>query len=105
MDVSIFRPVELHNGGTVLGVVPEVEGVAALGHVHNVLAMQNVVGDHVVDRLAHAQALGVVDKRGGGSGLAHLLELASVLPGVGPGAVAQRIANIVVRNRRDVISV
>ena len=54
------------------------------------------VDDNRFDRLAHAQALGVVDKAGGGAGLAHLLELVSVLPGVGPGAVGQGIANIVV---------
>ena len=63
-----------------------------------------IVGDHVVDRLAPAQALGVVDKRGGGAGLAHLLELASVLSGVGPGAVAGRIANGVVGHRTQHIA-
>ena len=57
------------------------------------------VGDNRFDRLAHAQALGVVDKAGGGAGLAHLLELAAVLPGVGPGAVGQGIANGVVGDR------
>ena len=41
-----------------------------------------IVGDHAVDRLAHAQALGVVNKAGGGVALAHLLELTAVLPGV-----------------------
>ena len=64
-----------------------------------------IVSDHVVDRLAHAQALGVVDKAGGGAGLAHLLELASVLPGVGPGSVAGGIANGIVGNGRAVIGV
>ena len=103
MNVSILRPVELYNGGAVLGVVPEVEGVAALGHVHDVLAMQNVVGDRSIHRFPHAQALGVVDKAGGGAALAHLLELAAVLPGVGPGAVGERIANGVVGNGRVVI--
>ena len=61
------------------------------------------VGDNRFDRLAHAQTLGVVDNAGGGAGLAHLLELASVLPGIGPGTVAGGIANIVVRNRRAVV--
>ena len=63
------------------------EGIAALGHVDDVLTVEGVVGDHAVDRFAHPQALGVVNKAGGGSGLAHLLELASVLLCVGPGTV------------------
>ncbi len=67
------------------------------------LMIKMIVGDHVVDRLAHAQALGVVNKAGGGAGLAHLLELVAVLPGVGPGAVGKRIANGVVGNRRAVV--
>ena len=104
MNVSILRPVELHKGGTVLGVVPEVEGVGSLGHVDDVLAVEGVVGVNAVNGLFHPQALGVVNKAGGGAGLAHLLELAAVLPGVGPGAVAGRIANIVVRNRRAVVA-
>ena len=103
MNVSILRPVELYDSRTILGVVPEVKGIASLGHVDDVLAVEGVVGDHVVDGLLDAQALGVVNEGGGGAGLAHLLELASVLPGVGPGAVAQRIANVVVSNRCTVI--
>ena len=79
------------------------EGVGALGHVHDVLAMQNVVGGRSIHRFPHAQALGVVNKAGGGAALAHLLELAAVLPGVGPGAVGERIANGVVGNGRAVI--
>ncbi len=75
------------------------EGVAALGHVHDVLAVEGVVGVNAVNGLFHPQALSVVDKAGGGTALAHLLELAAVLPGVGPGAVGERIANGVVGDR------
>ena len=62
-----------------------------------------IAGDHTVDRLAHAQALSVVHEGSGGAALGHLLELAAVLPGVGPGAVGKRIANGVVGNRRAVV--
>ena len=79
------------------------EGVGALGHVDDVLAVESVVGDHVIDGLPHTQALGVVDKAGGGAALAHLPELVAVLPGVDPGAVGKRIANGVVGNRRAVV--
>ena len=103
MNVCIFRPVELYNSGAVLGVVPEVEGVTALGYVDDVLAMEGVVGDHTVDGLLYPQALGVVHKAGGGAALAHLLQLTVVLPGVGPGAVGERIANGVVGDRRAIV--
>ena len=56
------------------------EGVGALDHVDDVLAVEGVIGDHAVDRFAHPQALGVVNKAGGGAGLAHLLEFADGLP-------------------------
>ena len=62
-----------------------------------------IVGDQPVDSFPDVQALGVVDKAGGGAGLAHLLELAAVLPGVRPGAVAGGIANGVVGNGRAII--
>ena len=71
------------------------EGVAALGHVHNVLAMQSVVGDHSIHRLPHPQPLGIVNEGRGGAALAHLLELAAFLPGVSSGAAASRISNAI----------
>ena len=69
------------------------EGVAALGHVHDVLAMQNVVGNHVVERLAHAQTLGVVIKAGCGVSVVYLLDLATGQSGAESGAVSCGIAN------------
>ena len=78
------------------------EGVAALGHVHNVLAMQNVVGGRSIHRFPYPQTLGVVDKAGGGAGLAHLLKLAAFLPGVSSGAAASRISNAILRNNRTI---
>ena len=70
------------------------QAVAALGQMDDVLAVEGVIGDHVIDRLAHTQAVGIVDEGSGGAGLAHLLELAAVLPGVRPGTVAGGIRGV-----------
>ena len=72
------------------------QGVAALGHVDDVLAMQGVVGDGAAHGLADAQAIGVVKEGGRGAGFGHLLQLAALFPGVVPGAVGERIANGIV---------
>ena len=69
------------------------QGVAALGHVDDVLAMQGVVGDGAAQSLADAQAIGVVKEGGRGAGFGHLLQLAALFPGVGPGAVGEGIAD------------
>ena len=87
-NVTIFSSIKLHNGRPVLSIVPEVQGVAALGHVDDVLAMQGVVGDGAAHGLADAQAIGIVKEGGRGAGFGHLLQLAALFPGVGPGAVA-----------------
>ena len=69
------------------------EGVAALGHVDNILAVEGVIGDHVVERLAHAQTLGVVIKAGCGVSVVYLLDLATGQSGAESGAVSCGIAN------------
>ena len=97
MNVSIFRGgssvVPFHNSGAVLGVVPEVEGVAALGQVDDVLSMQGIVGHRTVDGFLHPQPFAVVLERRRGAALAHLLELPALFPGVAPDAVTGGIAN------------
>ena len=49
MNVGIFGSIELHNRRAVSGIIPEVEGVGALGHMDDVLAVQGVVGHRAVD--------------------------------------------------------
>ena len=73
--------------------------MAALGHVHDILAVQRVfrctgagcgfLGPQAVLIVLEGDGLRAVDP-------GHLLQLPSVLPGIGPGAVVQRVAHGVV---------
>ena len=103
-NVAVLRAVEVHHSRPVLGIVEEVQIVAALGQMDNVLAMQGVVGHRAAHRLSDAQPIRVVEEGGGGAGLGHLLELAAFLPSVRPGAVIGGIANGVVGNSGAVVS-
>ena len=95
MDVGVLDTIELHNRRAVAGVIPEVEGVGALGHVDNVLAVQGVVGHRTVHRFLYSQPFAVVLERrcGTAATVLHLLELPALFPGVAPGAIIGRIAN------------
>lgn len=66
--------------------------VAALGHMDNVLAVQGVVRHRTAYRLSDAQTIRIVEEGGGSAGLGHLLELATLLPSIGPGAAVGWIA-------------
>ena len=98
-NVAVLRAVEVHHGRPVLGVVEEMQIVATLGQMDNVLAVQGVVVRHrTAYRLSDAQAIRIVEEGGGGARLGHLLELASLLPRLRPGAFIGRISNVVVGN-------
>ena len=59
--------------------------------------MQRVVGRTSAGRhLLNAQAVLVVLKLDVPVTLAHALELSALLPGVSPGAIIQRVANVVI---------
>ena len=93
MDVGVLGAVELHNRRAVSGIIPEVEGVAALSHVDNVFAVQGVVGHRTVHGFLYPQPFAVVLEGRRGASFAHLLELSALFPGVAPGAVTGGIAN------------
>ena len=93
MDVGILGAVELHNRRAVAGVVPEVQHIAALGHMDNVLAVQGVVGHCAVDSFLNPQPFAVVLEHHQGAGLAHLLELQDLFLCAAPSAVIRRVAN------------
>ena len=97
IQVSIRSTVEQHHSWLVLCIVEEMQAVAALGHVDNVLAVQGVVGGAGRNGyLLHTQAVLVVHKPDNLANLADLLELTALFPDVAPGTIAGRIANRIV---------
>ena len=103
MNVGVLGPIELHNRRPVAGIIPEMQHVASLGQVDDVFAVQGVVGHRAVDGFLYPQPFAVVLERRRGAGLAHLLELPALFPGVVPGAVTRRVANGVIGNGGSVI--
>ena len=77
--------------------VKEVEAVAATGHVPDVLAMQNILGDiGAGGGLLCPEAVFVVLEADGFASFAHLGQLSSMLTGVAPGAVVGWVADVVI---------
>ena len=68
-NVAVLRAVEVHHGRPVLGVVEEMQIVAALGQMDNVLAVQGVVGHRAAYRFSDAQPVRIVEEGGGSAGL------------------------------------
>ena len=52
-----------------------------------------IAGDYIVDGFGEAEALLVIGRGDGGAVLGHGGELAAALPGIGPGAVGDEVAN------------
>lgn len=71
--------------------------IAAVGHMHNVLAVQGILGRAGGDScFLHPQAILVVGEADRFAALAHALQLTSLGPGISPGTVTYRIANGIV---------
>jgi len=105
VQVCVGRAVKNHDAGLALCVVIEMQRMIALGHVHDILAVQRVFrctgagcgfpGPQAVLIVLEGDRLRAVDP-------GHLLQLPPVLPGIGPGAVVQRVAHGVVGDGRAV---
>ena len=116
-NVAILRAVEVHYGGLVLGIVEEVQLVAALGQMDNILAMEDIVRIGISDiavAVIHAgftgaKAVGVVREgkriiaRFSKVALVHGPQLPPTVPGVMPFTIVSRIANIIIGNCDPVI--
>lgn len=94
-----FCVAKAHHGRLALRIVEEVQVVAALRHVDDVLAIERVAGGHVVYDLLGSQAVVVVGELRVGAGLYHAVKHAARLPGKRPAVVGQRIANGIVGDR------
>ena len=88
----------IDNGGTILGVVTEVHvRTARFLQVHQILAMVGVIGViGIIHGLADAHAAGIVGEGDTLAGVFHSTQLATLFPGIVPGAVREGIANSVV---------
>ena len=60
---------KFHHSRPVLGVIEEVQIVAALSHMDNVLAVDGVISHRATHRLSDSQTIRIVEKGGGSAGL------------------------------------
>lgn len=67
--------------------------ILTLRHVHNILAMPRIVSRNPIDRFLYPQATFIIHKAGVDVNALHPGKLSAILPGAGPGAIAQRVAN------------
>ena len=90
-------------GGAILGIIEDMEVVAVLDDVDDVLTVVSIIGCVsfilCVDKLLGSQTFMVVFISNGRAGFTYLFELSTGLPGVRPRAIIGRIADCVVSNR------
>lgn len=80
LDIAV-RYVVVHNySRLVLRIIEEVQIIAALGHVHHILAMQRVFRYHPIYSFLHSQAIFIINESGCGVNRLHLLELPTIFP-------------------------
>ncbi len=117
MNVSILGAVIFYNCWLIAGIIEEMQLVIALGHVHDVLSMQDVIGSccrcsrssGFCDNLLDPEALRVVAvldlhiARLADRALCHLLQLPAVLPGISPCTVIRRIPDRIISDVNSVI--
>ena len=85
--------VEANGHGLAVGVAADGHTVGTVKDMDELTLGIGIAGDGIVDGLGEAQALLVIGKGDGGAILGHGGELAAALPGIGPGAVRDEVAN------------
>ena len=99
VDIEVIDIVIGNHAGLPLRIVEEVQVMAALRHMDDVLAVQRVVGGHAIDNLPDAHAVVVVGELRVGASLHHAGQHTSGFPRKRPTVIGQRIANRIIGNR------
>ena len=85
--------VEANGHGLAVGVAADGHTVGTVEDMDELALGIGIAGNRIVDGLGEAQALLVIGKGDGSAILGHGGELAAALPGIGPGAVGDEVAN------------
>ena len=108
MQIGIHHTVEADLRRAALGIIEEVQAVAAAGQVSHQFAVERVAGRCGYSVLRHGllrpQAVVVIAELNRRSRFAHLPQLSSRAPGVGPRAVVQRVADLVIGDALPVVA-
>ena len=99
VNIEVIRSVEAHHGRLALRVIEEMQVIATLRHVDDILAAQRVVGGHAIDDLLDTQTIVIIGELCIGASFHHAGQHAARLPYKRPAVIGQRIADGVVGNR------
>lgn len=95
-DVVVIGSVPADGNGGAAGIVDEVHLDAAALHVAQLIAVVRILVSSASVGALGSQSVGVVGVVPCFRAIGHRRQLSAVLPGVGPGAVCQRVADVIV---------
>ena len=104
LHVAVRHTVIHHNSRLVACIIEEMQFIISAGKMHNVLAMQRIVGHNAIHGFLHPQPVFVVYEAGRGFAVCHAGKLPAILPGVSPLTIVQRVADLVVGNAHTINS-
>ena len=96
VKIEVLGAVEANGHGLAVGIAADAHDIGAVKDVDELALGIGIAGDYIVDGLGEAEALLVIGKGDGGAVLGHGSQLAAALPGIGPGAVGDEVANGIV---------
>ena len=103
-DVIVGRAVQRHRGGIATAIIGKGQHIAPHRHLHQLGAVVQIrIGGSAVTP-AGAHPVGIVGIGPGVGAIIHGRKLTAMFPGVGPCAVAERVAHLVVGNGHTIIS-
>ena len=96
VKIEVLGAVEANGHGLAVGVAADAHDIGAVEDVDELALGIGIAGDYIVDGLREAKALLIIGKGDGGAVLGHGSQLAAALPGIGPDAVGDEVANGIV---------